>query len=350
MERTSAAIVIPNYHPNKPRNENLKVAVIGLGAFGRRYLQALQSIAGVEVTWVCDSDMERSRSVALEFAIPGSASDTAPICDDPQLDAVIVVTPEAAHREVAVAALTAGKHVLVEKPLATTEPDALAMIAAAEKADRLLMTAFLLRFDYRYARIKQYLPQIAPVRNLYAYRNFDQSLFRLYSRTHSFVENAIHDIDLVLWYLDNPVKRVHAFCRNTLGLPNPDINWGVLEFENGAIAVLQTTWLYPPQAHENLQWNAGIQVMGDRGVLEVRNDSDGFRVNTTESGNRVLDQTAWADINGEARGAFGAMLRHFVASARGDVEYAGTTPQQALESMKIACRLISDSEQEDRQP
>jgi predicted dehydrogenase len=197
--------------------------------------------------------------------------------------------------------------------------------------------------------MKQRLPLIAPVRNLYACRNFDRSLFQHYSRTHSFVENAIHDIDLILWYVDSPVKRAHGFCRKTLGLPNPDINWGVLEFENGAIAVLQTTWLYPPQKQENLQWNAGIQIMGDRGVLEVRNDSDGFRANTEETGIVLLDQTGWAELHGEARGAFGAMLRHFLACLRGETAYAGATPQEALEAMRVACRLIADSEREERQ-
>ena len=54
---------------------------------------------------------------------------------------------------------------------------------------------------------------------------------------------------------------------------NPDINWGVLEFENGVVGVVHTSWLYPPQAHHLLQWNTGIQIMGDGGVLEVRSDS-----------------------------------------------------------------------------
>lgn len=330
------------------KNGNLQLAVVGLGAFGQRYISALHAMSGVDIAWVSDLNEMRCQQIARAFDIPRYEMGCAALCEDPMVDAVVVVTPEAAHRKVVVAALDAGKHVLVEKPLATTEADAQAMIAAAEEADRLLMTAFLLRFDYRYAQVKQRLPQIAPVRNVYAYRNFDRNLFQRYCRTHSFVENAIHDIDLVLWYVDSPVKRVHGFCRTTLDLPNPDINWGVLEFENGALAALQTTWLYPPQKHENLQWNAGIQVMGDGGVLEVRNDSDGFRAHTEATGLLLLDQTGWADIHGEARGAFGAMLRHFLACLRGETTYAGTPPQQALEAMRIATRLIADSQREER--
>jgi len=215
----------------------LRLAVAGLGEFGLRYVRSLPAQPGVSVAYGVDPDPERRGRAEREFPGLRAVAEIDTICGDATVDAVVVATPEAAHRTVAVAALAAGKHVIVEKPLATTEDDAQAMIDAARKADRLLMTAFLLRFDLRYARLKERLPQIGTVRNLYAYRNFDRGLFHLYSRTHSFIENAIHDIDLMLWLVGRPVARAHGFCRNTLGLPNPDVNWGVLEFDGGALGV-----------------------------------------------------------------------------------------------------------------
>jgi len=320
-----------------------QLAIVGLGAFAARYVGALRGLSGVDVVWGVGRDPARTAAAAGQLGLPRHTARIADVCGDPECDAVIVCTPEAAHREATVAALEAGKHVIVEKPLASTDEDGVAMVEAARRSDCLLMTAFLLRFDYRYARLKQRLPDIEPVRSIYAYRNFDRSLFRLYSRTHSFIENAIHDIDLMLWYVGGPVTRAHGFCRNTLGLANPDVNWGVLEFESGALGVLQTTWLYPEQPHEDLQWNAGIHVVGDCGVLECSNDQVGLRANTDDSGILLLDQTGWAEIHGEARGAFGAMLRHYIACIRGEAAYAGTPPEEALESMRIACRLVEDS-------
>jgi UDP-N-acetylglucosamine 3-dehydrogenase len=328
--------------------KSLKLAVIGAGAFGSRYIDSLQSMSGAQLSWVCDLNAELCRSVAERFQIPNVSTDFKHACADSSLDAVIVVTPEGAHREIVVGALEAGKHVIVEKPLATNEEDGRVMLAAARRSGKLLMTGFLLRFDYRYARLQQRLGQIGEIRNIYAYRNFDRSLFELYSRTHSFIENAIHDIDLILWYVRSPVRNVHGFCRNTLGKQNPDVNWGVLEFESGAIAVLQTSWLYPPQKHDLLQWNSGIQVMGEHGVLEVSFDRGGFRSNTEEDGIALLDQTGWAEIHGEPRGAFGAMLRHFLACIRGDTEYHGATPEDAIESMRVAMRLVEASEKQGR--
>jgi len=320
------------------------LGIVGAGEFGTRYLGALQEIAGVEIRWVCDRNLPKAKAAAGGIVDVRITDDMQDLCSDDQLDAVVVVTPENAHRVVAEQALQAGKHVIVEKPLATKEDDAIALVEAAKSADKLLMTSFLLRFDYRYARLKQELDSIGTVRNIYAYRNFDRSLFELYSRTHSFIENAIHDIDLILWYVQSRVKQAHGFCRNTIGRENPDINWGVLEFENDAIAVVQTSWLYPPQAHDKLQWNTGVQVMGDRGVLEVRFDSDGFRANTEETGQVVLDQTGWATIHNEPRGAFGAMLRHYVKCLSGQSTYAGTTPEEAVESMRAAVMLAENAE------
>lgn len=327
---------------------SVKLAVIGAGAFGSRYIESLQSMSGVDLSWVCDLNADLCRSVAQRFRIQNVSTDYREACRDAEVDAVVVVTPESAHRAIAVSALDAGKHVIVEKPLATTEEDGLAMLEAARRSGRLLMTGFLLRFDYRYARLQQMMGTIGTIRNIYAWRNFDRSLFELYSRTHSIVENAIHDIDLILWYVRSRVESVHAYCRNTLGKANPDVNWGVLEFENGAIAVLQTSWLYPPQKHAFLQWNAGIQVMGDRGVLEVSFDQGGFRANTEETGLALLDQTCWADVHREPRGAFGAMLRHFMACIRGETPYGGATPEEAIESMRVAMRLVEDAKRQER--
>jgi predicted dehydrogenase len=246
---------------------------------------------------------------------------------------------------VTVAALEAGKHALVEKPLATADEDALAMMAAARRTGTLLLPAFLLRFDRRYALAAERVAALGPVRSAYAWRNFDRGLFRLYSRTHSFIENAIHDIDLLGWLIGSPVVRVTGVCRTNLGLPNPDVNWGLLEYESGAVAALQTTWLYPEQAHDDLQWNAGIQLMADGGVVEVSYDQGGLRANTEASGILLLDQSAWADVAGEPRGAFGAMLRHVIACLQGRVEYQGATAEDALASMRVARALVASAEQ-----
>jgi len=330
--------------------KSAKLALVGVGAFGTRYIDSLLSMPGNELAWICDLDAARLHAAIEKSPTSKVTQDFRDVCGDPAVDAVVVVTPESDHRAIAIEALEHGKHVIVEKPLATSETDGTAMLEAARRAKRLLMTGFLLRFDYRFARVYERLGRLGQIRTIYAYRNFDRSLFQTYSRTHSFIENAIHDIDLIIWYVRSRVKRVHGFCRNTLGLDNPDVNWGVIEFENGVIAVIQTTWLFPPPPTpgEYQQWNTGMQIMGDGGVIEVASDRSGFRENTDQAGMMLLDQTAWAEAHHEPRGAFGAMLRHYLACIRGEAEYGGTTPEQAMESMRIACQLAQDATRPER--
>ena len=322
----------------------VKVAVVGLGQFGLKYINSLNAIPFVDVKWVVARRLEQATKVAIDYNIKNGTDHLDEVLNDSEVDVVVVVTPEDTHREIAVKALESGKHVIVEKPLATNESDAESMINAQNASGKLLMTAFLLRFDYRYAQLKLRLEELGRILNIYAWRNFDRNLFKVYSRTHSFMENSIHDIDLIQWILgEDPLLDAHGFTRNTMGLANPDINWGILEFASGAIATVQTSWLYPEQKHSNLQWNSGMQVMAERGVLEVANDRQGFTANTEETGILLLDQTAWADLNNEPRGAFGAMLRHFIRCVRGDTVYIGTTPEEALLSIQIAKKLIESS-------
>lgn len=317
--------------------------MIGLGSFGRRYVRAFALEAGVDVLWGCDPDIT-SHHAALEAGAERCTTQIADVLADERVVGVVIVTPESLHRELSVMASTAGKHVIVEKPLATNDADADAMIAAARTADTYLLPAFLLRFDVRYGGLAQRLERIGTIRNVYAYRNFDRRLFEIYGRSHSFVENAVHDIDLIRWYVHDEIVDVHGFCRNTSEQPNPNINWGILEFRGGAIATVHTSWLYPPQEHDDLQWNAGIQVMGDRGVLEVRYDSDGFRSNTDAGGLAVLDQSAWSELHGRSRGAFGAMIRHFADCMSGRCEPAGATADDARVATQIAQALIVSSD------
>ena len=326
------------------QNRTVQTAVVGLGKFGIKYIQALKTMPSVRLTWVCSQDIADCQKVANEYNIAQFSTRTKDLCNDPYLDVIVVVTPEHAHRDITVQALEAGKHVIVEKPLATEDSDAQDMCDAQERTGKFLMTSFLLRFDYRYAQINQQLAKIGPVRHIHAYRNFDRNIFETACRTHSFIENAIHDIDLILWYTNSPVKNVHAYCRNTMVLSTPDINIGIIEFENGVIATIHTSWLYPRQPVERLQWNAGIQVMGDLGVLEAANDRGGFRANIEGEGISLLDQTGWANIHDEPRGAFGAMLRHYFACIQGQANYVGAQPHEAMNATRIAKALVAAAE------
>src|SRR5262245_4894117 len=119
-------------------DQPLKVAVVGCGYWGPNLVRNFASAAGVEVAWVCDLDEKRFASVRA-YRVGRFTTRFADILEDRTVDAVVLSTPVATHRPLGEAALRAGKHVWLEKPLATTVEDAAALVTLAREKDLRLL-------------------------------------------------------------------------------------------------------------------------------------------------------------------------------------------------------------------
>src|SRR4051794_13860995 len=117
----------------------VNVAVIGLGYWGPNLLRALFEVPGATVSHICDLDEDRLRRYAARY--PGVTPTTDPddILNDPEVDAVVIATPVFSHFGLASRTLEAGKHTLVEKPLAASTNEAQELIRLAERRERVLM-------------------------------------------------------------------------------------------------------------------------------------------------------------------------------------------------------------------
>ncbi len=213
--------------------EAVKIGIVGVGAFGESHLIAYRSLPYVQVTAICDTNAERARDIAIRYNIPRWYADYAEMLRRSEMDAVSVTTPEDAHLAPTVAALQAGKHVLVEKPIATRVSDAEQMLAAARSAGRFLVPGHILRFETRYALVKEQLAagELGQLVSISARRNRSKSLAATYLRAPGVLVSSIHDLDLILWYACDRVKRVRAIQRNVGGYANPDATWAFIEFE-----------------------------------------------------------------------------------------------------------------------
>src|SRR5437660_9207353 len=109
------------------------VAVVGAGYWGPNLVRNFQSNSAAELRWVCDIDEERATKVVGRYSTVGVTSSLDTVLDDAGVDAVAVATPAATHHEIATAALGADKHVLIEKPLASTVAEGTAMVELAER-------------------------------------------------------------------------------------------------------------------------------------------------------------------------------------------------------------------------
>src|SRR5207244_2267206 len=108
--------------------------VIGVGTWGEMHARVYAGTPGIRLAAICDQDAERARRVSEKLGTVPVYTDYRELLADANVRAVSVVLPDYLHREAAVAAAQSGKHLLIEKPLATTEADALAVIEAANAA------------------------------------------------------------------------------------------------------------------------------------------------------------------------------------------------------------------------
>jgi UDP-N-acetylglucosamine 3-dehydrogenase len=126
----------------KPGHRPLRLAVVGAGWAGRRQGQAIAELGGaIELVCLVDNDAEHLRSVAAEQGIERTTTDVESVLGDPEIDAVSICTPHRLHAPMSIAAARAGKHVLVEKPMASTVAEATAMIEAADSQEVRLVVA-----------------------------------------------------------------------------------------------------------------------------------------------------------------------------------------------------------------
>jgi predicted dehydrogenase len=127
--------------------EKLRCAVIGAGGIGLEHLVSLTACPRAAAVAIAENNPKRSREASERFKIPRSYSDYHELLDQPDIDAVTIATPNHLHAPIAVDALKARKHVLIEKPMATSARDAARIVETARKVKRTVMVAQNLRFN-----------------------------------------------------------------------------------------------------------------------------------------------------------------------------------------------------------
>jgi predicted dehydrogenase len=167
---------------------------------------------------------------------------------DPTLDAVIVATPPRTHHPIVRAALEAGKHVLVEKPLATTSEDARDLIAVAERNDVLLMPGHTFIYSPPVNKIRD-LIHADVLGEVYFVTSSRMNLGK-YQNDGVICDLAPHDLSILLYLLDEPVVQVSASARSVYQEHVPEVAFITLEFASGTTANVQISWLSPRKIRE----------------------------------------------------------------------------------------------------
>lgn len=316
--------------------EQLGVAVIGTGVMGERYAQVLAQLPNTRLVAVCDRVAEVAQRVAAGNNVRAYTDYREMLEVERGIQAVCVCTSDGDHREPCVAAAQHGIHILVEKPLALTVEDGGAIVQAARTAGVKLMVGHILRFDPRYAgawesvragRIGE------PIHAFVRRNNLLSNARRLGGRTSVLFFLGSHDVDFLLWCLqDRPVRVYAAASRKLLAdLGVDDTIFAVIHFAGGAIACVEASWVLPEHSPSGL--DARVELVGTRGAIYVDVRNQGL-TEVTEARLSWPDTVYGPVLHGAVAGALKAELEHFVACVLEDREPV-VTGEAALETVRV---------------
>lgn len=294
--------------------ERVKLGVVGVGTWGQVMLGAWSAHPEAEVVAVCDLDRERARAAARRYQIEAAYDDLEQFLDHPGLQAVGVATPDFAHREPVVRSLLAGKHVLVQKPMATTVEDCRAMLAAQAESGCYLMVDFQHRWGVGFAEARNTVASssFGPVVHGHIRMSNSQRLplqqlgWAAYTTVLWFL--GAHTVDLLRYILGSEVRSVYAVSSKRVlrnkGLDTPDFYQTTLQFENGACIQMENSWVLPEGDH------VGIEL-----TMSLYGANECLRVNQTPNNVIVKSTRDGLEIPLAARSvilARGVSLHHFI--------------------------------------
>ena len=324
--------------------EKVGIGVIGLGVFGERHIKIYASLHNARLVAVCSRNAERAAEIAGRYGFLRWYTDVGDVVTDAEVDAVVVTTEPERHAAPALAALQAGKHVLVEKPIATTLEDADRLLSAAEQHKVQLMVGHTMRFDVRYGALKEQveLGHMGRIVSVYARRNGVRSLFLGKKTYHPVLDSLIHDIDLIHWLTEDKVHSVYAVLRNTIEAHRPDLCWAIMQLASGAIGVLESSMSLSDRAP--VGFDAYLEVIGDKGVGQVRvpEQSVSFWL---EDRATAPDLGTWPLLRDLPVGALCEELRYFINCVQRDQPITQGTPAQARRALSTALAVIRSAEQ-----
>lgn len=320
--------------------KQIKVGVIGLGDWGERHVEAYRSLPNVEVVAVCSRRPERLDFIGKQYQIAGRDLDYNQLLTR-DLDLVSVVTAESEHYGPVLDALRAGKHVLVEKPVSINPSEAREMWAVAAEHGRYLMPGHLLRFDSRYSEIYRDLQngRIGVPVSIYLKRSRPKSLFATYRRIHTVYELTVHDLDLAIWYAGSRVKSVRAYGRQVQDGEYPDLLWTCLEFQNRALAILESNWLTPDEA--GIAEADAAEVLGGKGLAKFDASNTGVQI-WDRSGRYTPDLYYHSHTAGRATGALREQLGYICDCIAQGQQPDYVSFQDAVHGIEV-CEAIVDS-------
>ncbi|MDF2722525.1 MAG: oxidoreductase [Paenibacillus sp.] len=327
-------------------SQNIRFGIIGAGNIGKVHMERLLELPGeCELLAVTDAYLPLAEQRARDYGIPHVYASVEQLLASAEIDAVVIGVPNKSHASVAVAALEAGKHVLLEKPMGFHTADAKQIVRAQQRSGKTLMVSHQMRWDWPALQVKQQvergeLGRIYTAKTGWYRRKGIPGWGAWYTRQDEagggpLIDIGVHMLDLAFHLMGDP-KPVSVFGSTYAefgphkrglgewGTPNwngyydvEDLACGMIKMEDGSSLSLEVSWA----AHADIEQNGSfVHLMGSKGGAMVRGQGPGQKVKfLSEQFNKTFDMELTAPANDE--GSRLRKMRHFIECVR-----TGRTP------------------------
>ncbi len=236
--------------------DTVRIGLAGLGYWGPNLARNFDALPDADLAAICDADEERLAQTGARFPDARTTASFDDLLSDETLDAVVIATPVPTHAELATRALTAGKHVFVEKPLALSAADAADVAALAAERGLTLMPGHLLLYHPGVAKLREIVASGDLGRLLVIYGN-RQNLGKIRRDENVLWSLGAHDLSVILDLVGEEPEEATARGESFLTKGVEDIVFCYLRFASGVVAHLHLSWLDPHKMRK-------ITVVGDK--------------------------------------------------------------------------------------
>jgi len=240
----------------------IKVGVVGYGYWGPNMVRNFAEAPGSSVAYVSDLNPKKLELARKRYPAIRTTSDYREILADPEVDAVVIATPVFAHYEIAMGALQAGKHVLVEKPMTTTSRQAVELIEAAEKNKRVLTVDHTFVYTGAVRKIQELIASNA-LGDIYYYDSVRINLGLFQHDVNVIMDLAVHDLAIMDYTMKLRPRTVSAIGVSHIPGKPEDVAYLTLFFEVPLIAHIHINWLSPVKIRRTIIGGSSKMVIYD---------------------------------------------------------------------------------------
>ncbi|MBQ8894440.1 MAG: Gfo/Idh/MocA family oxidoreductase [Clostridia bacterium] len=270
----------------------LNMGVIGCSGMAEGHMTAIEKNPNAKLIAVCDIDLEKAKKSAEKFKIEHVFQDYRDLLAMEEIDGVVIVTPDQVHREQAIAALQAGKHVLCEKPLALCREDMEAIVQAAKESDKKFMVGQICRYTPGFKMAKELVErgeigELTFVESEYAHDYtgiIRPGSWRADPLRNGVVGGGCHAVDLLRWIAGDPIRiTAYANHKSFPELEYDDTTVAVMQFPNNVIGKVFVS------ISCKRQYTMRTVLYGTKGTIIVDNTTPHMTVFKNELTDTVVD-------------------------------------------------------------